>query len=291
MSPSNKQAVRQSVLAFLLAAGAGVAQADFHIITTGEQRTVHANGMVYVHHERPRRYAPMVFTHGGHHQPRRLPGSIPHDSIRRANAYAYEMAERNYGHVQYDRHGFRIEGSDRAIKQKRSTPRKAPKVHVAQAVEPKKPIEAPKTKKEDKKQSPVNPADLVTLEATVTHIRTGKYNLGKPGDYSYQALVAIAEDIEAQFEHVSEIKITGHSDSVGDSAYNMTLSKKRAQVVGNWLAKRLGGKTKIRTTGKGETELMVSCSTIDVRDKDALDDCRGSNRRVHIEVTGVLRKR
>ena len=74
------------------------------------------------------------------------------------------------------------------------------------------------------------------------------------------------------------IKITGHTDNVGNDAYNLDLSKRRADAVKDFLVSQGVGEIAISTEGKGETEPITDNNTADGRAK---------NRRVVFEVTKV----
>jgi len=74
------------------------------------------------------------------------------------------------------------------------------------------------------------------------------------------------------------IKITGHTDNVGNDAYNLDLSKRRADAVKDYLVGQGIGEISISTEGKGETEPIADNNTA---------EGRASNRRVVFEVTKV----
>lgn len=70
-----------------------------------------------------------------------------------------------------------------------------------------------------------------------------------------QAVVAEAATAAKQMG-TATILVTGHTDTVGGNAYNNRLSQRRADVVRSEL-ERLGVSSKIITSAKGETELLV----------------------------------
>ena len=76
------------------------------------------------------------------------------------------------------------------------------------------------------------------------------------------------------------IEVSGHSDSVGDAAYNQKLSARRAEAVKDELARALGGDSasRIRARGFGETKPVAP------NEKNGEDDPEGraKNRRVEI---------
>jgi OOP family OmpA-OmpF porin len=77
---------------------------------------------------------------------------------------------------------------------------------------------------------------------------------------------------------VDSITVTGHTDNVGADAYNQSLSERRAASVKNYLVGKGANASKIKTSGKGESQPVADNKTADGRAK---------NRRVDIEVTAA----
>jgi outer membrane protein OmpA-like peptidoglycan-associated protein len=73
----------------------------------------------------------------------------------------------------------------------------------------------------------------------------------------------------------SDILIVGHTDSVGTDAYNSDLSQRRANAAGSYLQSLGVAQSRLRMTGKGETEPIQSNDT---------DAGRAANRRVEIAI-------
>lgn len=73
----------------------------------------------------------------------------------------------------------------------------------------------------------------------------------------------------------------GHTDSVGNDAYNQKLSVKRAESVKSYLESKGIEKNRIYTEGKGEKQPVADNKTAEGRAK---------NRRVEIEVVGTRTK-
>lgn len=72
-----------------------------------------------------------------------------------------------------------------------------------------------------------------------------------------------------------KVKITGHTDSDGEAAYNLNLSKQRAAAVKNTLAAEFGiDNDRMETDGKGETAPV---------DKGSTPAAKANNRRVEFE--------
>ncbi len=69
------------------------------------------------------------------------------------------------------------------------------------------------------------------------------------------------------------IEVAGHTDSVGDAAYNQNLSEQRASTVANYLATRGVMRDRMITIGAGETRPVASNDT---------EAGRAQNRRVEI---------
>lgn len=82
-----------------------------------------------------------------------------------------------------------------------------------------------------------------------------------------------------------QITVTGHTDSMGGDAYNLDLSKRRAEAVAQWLA--TSGKVpsvRLKSEGRGESEPVA-----DNRRADGQDDPEGRarNRRVVVSIPRV----
>lgn len=80
----------------------------------------------------------------------------------------------------------------------------------------------------------------------------------------------------------SQIRIEGHTDSVGSDAYNLKLSEQRANAVKGWVQKQGGIEAqRISTKGWGESKPAVSNTK-----PDGTDDpqARQKNRRVEIVI-------
>ena len=73
----------------------------------------------------------------------------------------------------------------------------------------------------------------------------------------------------------TDLMIVGHTDATGPDAYNMTLSERRAAAAANYLASQGVTRTRLRSTGRGETEPVAP------NDSDA---DRQKNRRVEVAI-------
>jgi len=70
-----------------------------------------------------------------------------------------------------------------------------------------------------------------------------------------------------------QIKIVGHTDNIGTEAYNLILSRKRAQIIKDQLTRNSISTKRITTGGKGESEPLSDNTTAEKRSK---------NRRVEV---------
>jgi outer membrane protein OmpA-like peptidoglycan-associated protein len=71
------------------------------------------------------------------------------------------------------------------------------------------------------------------------------------------------------------IEIVGHTDALGDDAYNLDLSRRRALAVVNFLMENKINKNRLRSHGEGETKPIATNET---------DEGRAQNRRVEFVV-------
>ncbi len=74
----------------------------------------------------------------------------------------------------------------------------------------------------------------------------------------------------------SYIDVVGHTDSRGDTAYNQTLSERRAQAVSSYLTSRGVSPARLATYGLGETQPIADNNTASGRQ---------ANRRVNLIIT------
>lgn len=102
------------------------------------------------------------------------------------------------------------------------------------------------------------------------YFETEKYNINDKSRESLDRLVNILKEYSG-----SNILVEGHTDSTGSDAYNLTLSKNRAQSVTNYLVQNGINSNRMDTKWYGETQPKYDNSTVDGRAK---------NRRVELAI-------
>ena len=107
-------------------------------------------------------------------------------------------------------------------------------------------------------------------EESGVYFATDKYTVE---GQSRQALLSMANILKEYPK--TNILIEGHTDSTGSDAYNLTLSKNRAQAVTNFLAAQGISGDRIETKWYGESQPKYDNSTVEGRSK---------NRRVELAI-------
>lgn len=79
----------------------------------------------------------------------------------------------------------------------------------------------------------------------------------------------------------TRVNIAGHTDSTGDAAYNQRLSERRAQAVGDYLARTGVASSRLYMSGYGENQPVASNQT---------EAGRAQNRRVEITLTPIAQR-
>lgn len=95
-----------------------------------------------------------------------------------------------------------------------------------------------------------------------------------------EALSRVAEIIRQR--RPRQVRIIGHTDSIGSEEYNLQLSKRRAEAVEQWLAANGGGMPPMEVEGRGESD-PVAPNTINGQDNP---EGRQKNRRVEVLLDG-----
>lgn len=107
-------------------------------------------------------------------------------------------------------------------------------------------------------------------ETSGVYFATDSYNVE---GQSREALMSLANILKEYPK--TNILVEGHTDSTGSDAYNLTLSKNRAQAVTNFLVNQGISKGRVDTKWYGESQPKYDNSTVEGRSK---------NRRVELAI-------
>ncbi|MEA3410055.1 MAG: OmpA family protein [Pseudomonadota bacterium] len=105
----------------------------------------------------------------------------------------------------------------------------------------------------------------------------------KSGELTAEGVKLVDSNLETGREKLASavyIEVIGHTDDVGDDAYNLELSEQRARAVRDRLVEAGVDASKIGTVGAGESMPLASNQT---------EEGRAENRRVEILVLGRLK--
>jgi OmpA-OmpF porin, OOP family len=81
---------------------------------------------------------------------------------------------------------------------------------------------------------------------------------------------------------IEKILITGHTDRLGSSNYNLKLSEARAAAIAQHLIDKGFAKEMIQVAGAGESDPLVTCTGAQLTPE--LELCLQPNRRVEVRV-------
>lgn len=131
---------------------------------------------------------------------------------------------------------------------------------------------------------PVKPSEdahryTIAADALFAFDKSGSGDINEAGRAE---LDAFADKVKA-FDRLSAIRITGHTDRLGDEAYNRKLSQQRAETVRRYLVGKGVPAGVISAVGAGESQPVKECSSLP---RQELIECLKPNRRVEIEVEG-----
>lgn len=89
------------------------------------------------------------------------------------------------------------------------------------------------------------------------------------------------------FEQLNSIRVIGYTDRLGSPDYNSILSKKRADTIRQYLIAKGIPAGKIIAIGMGKNQPVKECDY--ENNRTALINCLQPNRRVEVEVDGIIR--
>ncbi|MFB2539150.1 MULTISPECIES: OmpA family protein [unclassified Acinetobacter] len=145
--------------------------------------------------------------------------------------------------------------------------------------------------------SPTGASPSVVPVAVIPKVMTEKFNLGADALFEFdkwrtedmkpegrrQLDELAVKLLEWEKRGESRINIVGHTDLLGEDAYNMNLSMLRAQTVRSYLATRGVNSSTMMSSGAGESEPVKQCDMNLARPQ--LIECLQPNRRVEVSVT------
>jgi outer membrane protein OmpA-like peptidoglycan-associated protein len=124
----------------------------------------------------------------------------------------------------------------------------------------------------------------------VTLVWTESFEYNR-ADLAPEVRAKIDSDIVPKLKDFAEIRyinINGHTDLLGAATYNQQLSERRAEAVRSYLVSQGADAEKMEVYGYGKTLPIKSCR--DAKGRRALIECLAPNRRVHVEIRGLLRQ-
>ncbi len=143
------------------------------------------------------------------------------------------------------------------------------------------PVTTYETEKE--KEAPKKPT---SLPVTIQVQRDGLFDFDR-ADLRSDLIVKLDGVVDmlngAKYDRIS---VVGHADPIGTAAYNQKLSERRAEAVKKYLVNKGIDPARIATSGKGESELVVTRVDCQGKRKKALIECLEPNRRVVIDAAG-----
>ena len=118
--------------------------------------------------------------------------------------------------------------------------------------------------------APAAPAPAASAPGVDLPVVTFEFNSSQLTAQARQVLDQLSSALRSQDLANSRILIEGHTDTVGSAAYNLSLSKQRAEAVGRYLASQQVDPSRLQMLGKGESEPLDH------------DGTAGINRRVRV---------
>lgn len=110
----------------------------------------------------------------------------------------------------------------------------------------------------------------------------GRADIEDIGGEGRRALDALAQRLRAS-QRVDWVRISGHTDRIGQADYNQRLSLQRAESVRDYLVERGVDAGLIQAEGRGSSEPVADCP----RGTPDVVSCLAPDRRVHITVRAL----
>ena len=129
--------------------------------------------------------------------------------------------------------------------------------------------------------TPVNEALTISADALFRFDGAGSKDVLPAGREQLDLLVRKLKGLQ----RIERVLVTGHSDRLGDSGYNLKLSQARADTVRQYLIDNGIHVSQVQAAGAGESEPLVTCRGD--RATAGLVDCLQPNRRVEVRIIGV----
>lgn len=97
----------------------------------------------------------------------------------------------------------------------------------------------------------------------------------------------IVQKIRGSYRVVQHIDVVGYADPSGSAAYNLTLSRKRAETISSYLVQAGFASTTLTAKGMGATNLVVPDCAAYLKTTPQIHACNEPNRRVELVVQGL----
>jgi outer membrane protein OmpA-like peptidoglycan-associated protein len=109
-------------------------------------------------------------------------------------------------------------------------------------------------------------------------------------DASRAELEALVARVKRDHVRIGSLQLVGHADRLngtGNKNYNLQLSQKRVKTVRDLLAAQEMEVSGVSIDARGDTDQVLACQNR-FKTRDALQECLSPNRRVQVELLGVI---
>lgn len=136
--------------------------------------------------------------------------------------------------------------------------------------------------------APIETATSYTLRSS-TFFEFDDAQISQKSGRRLSELDEIIQKVRASHSTVNLIDVNGYADPTGSAAYNLTLSRKRAETVARRLGQAGFSGTAINAKGFGATNLVVPDCATWLKTPQQIRACNEPNRRVELIVHGQAR--